>query len=95
VGNWVADEVLYQAGISPHRRAASLTLPELRRLRSRLQSVVHRAVAVEADSDRFPRSWLFHKRWGRDASAETSRRERIVHHTIGGRTTAWVPRRQR
>jgi formamidopyrimidine-DNA glycosylase len=95
VGNWVADEVLYQAGISPHRRASSLTPREVKRLRSRLQAIVRRAVAVDADSDRFPRSWLFHYRWGRNARAETWRRERIVHHTVGGRTTAWVPGRQR
>jgi formamidopyrimidine-DNA glycosylase len=95
VGNWVADEVLFQAGISPHRRAASLTPAEVKRLRARLIGVVSHAVKVGAASDRFPRSWLFHRRWGRDASAVTSRAERIRHETIGGRTAAWVPSRQR
>jgi formamidopyrimidine-DNA glycosylase len=57
--------------------------------------VVRRAVQVDADSDRFPRGWLFHYRWGRDREARTSAGDRIVHHTIGGRTTAWVPSRQR
>jgi formamidopyrimidine-DNA glycosylase len=95
VGNWVADEVLYQAGLSPHRPASSLAPAEVRRLRARLRSVILKAVAVEADSDRFPRTWLFHHRWGKNAHAETFRRERIVHHTVGGRTTAWVPGKQR
>jgi formamidopyrimidine-DNA glycosylase len=95
VGNWIADEVLYQAGLSPHRAAASLTPAEVARLRRSLQGIVRRAVDVESDSDRFPRSWLFHHRWGRNAEARTARDERIIHETVGGRTTAWVPTRQR
>ena len=95
VGNWLADEVLFQAGISPHRPAASLGPAEIGRLRAKLIAVVARAVAVGADSGRFPRGWLFHRRWGRDRNAVTSRAERIRHETIGGRTAAWVPSRQR
>lgn len=95
VGNWVADEVLFQARISPHRPASSLSAAEVRALRSRLIAIVARAVAVDADSDRFPRGWLFHRRWGRNAEAVTARAERIRHETIGGRTAAWVPGRQR
>ena len=95
VGNWVADEALFQARISPHRPAASLQTAEVRALRVRLAAIVARAVAVGADSDRFPRGWLFHRRWGRNAAAVTARAERIRHETIGGRTAAWVPGRQR
>ena len=95
VGNWIADEVLYQARIAPRRRAHSLSRDEARRLRTALRSVVATAVAARADSDRFPRSWLFHHRWGRDAGAVTARGEWIRHDTIAGRTTAWVPAVQR
>ncbi len=95
VGNWIADEVLYQAGIRPHRPACSLSGAEVGRLRTRLHAIVTRAVAVDADSDRFPRTWLFHDRWGREEDARTSRGQKIVHETIGGRTAAWVPSRQR
>ncbi|NNM24834.1 MAG: hypothetical protein HKO59_02405, partial [Phycisphaerales bacterium] len=91
VGNWIADEVLYQAKIDPRRRACDLTDAEARRVRSRLKSVVARAVAVDADKRRFPRTWLFHRRWGRDKSATTTRGDAIAFVTIGGRTTAWVP----
>jgi formamidopyrimidine-DNA glycosylase len=65
------------------------------RLRGQLRAIIRRAVAVRGDSDRFPRSWLFHRRWGRAAEARTWRAEPIVHETVGGRTTAWVPTRQR
>jgi formamidopyrimidine-DNA glycosylase len=95
VGNWIADEVLYQACIDPRRRSHRLGLDELSRLRSRLGSVIRRAVLVDADSDRFPRTWLFHHRWGRKESAMTSRGEKIRFATVGGRTTAWVPEVQK
>ncbi len=95
VGNWIADEALYQAGIDPRRPARGLTRPEIARLRARLLAIVRRAVDVGADDTRFPRTWLFHRRWGRREGARTARGERIVHLTVGGRTTAFVPSRQR
>jgi formamidopyrimidine-DNA glycosylase len=95
VGNWIADEVLYQARVAPRRPARSLSRAEARHVRSALRSVVATAVAARADSERFPRTWLFHRRWGRGADAITVRGEKIRHDTIGGRTTAWVPGVQR
>jgi formamidopyrimidine-DNA glycosylase len=95
VGNWVADEVLYQARIDPRRRASVLAPPEARRLRTALRRVIATAVGVDSDGDRFPRGWLFHRRWGRRADAITAQGHRIRHDLIGGRTTAWVPAVQR
>ena len=95
VGNWIADEALFQAGIAPRRRTSSLTDAEAGRLRARLGAIVRRAVAADADAARYPRAWLFHRRWGKRDGARTTRGERIEHATIGGRTTAWVPARQR
>ena len=95
VGNWIADEVLYQAGVDPRRRASTLTDAELRRVRERIRSVVATAVRYNSDSDRFPRHWLFHDRWGKKAMAMTSRGQPIRYATVGGRTTAWVPTVQR
>jgi formamidopyrimidine-DNA glycosylase len=95
VGNWIADEVLYQAGLRPDRRANALRPQETARLRARLLGIVRHAVAVDADAERFPKAWLFHHRWGKDKAARTARGERITYATIGGRTTAWVPSRQR
>ena len=95
VGNWIADEVLYQAGIDPRRRASSLTDAQARRVRARLASIVQRAVRANADDSLYPRTWLFHRRWGRREDAKTARGQPIEHATIGGRTTAWVPAAQR
>ncbi len=95
VGNWIADEVLYQARIDPRRRSHTLNAAEVARLRTRLASVVATAVRLGADGDRFPKTWLFHRRWSRrDSGAETTRGERIRYLTVGGRTTAWVAERQ-
>ena len=95
VGNWIADEVLYQARIDPRRRAGTLTGDEIRRLRTALARVIAVSVRARNDSDRYPRTWLFHDRWGRNPKAYTARGEKIRHDTIGGRTTAWVPSVQR
>ena len=95
VGNWIADEVLYQARIDPRRRAGTLTNDEIRRLRTALARVITVSVRARNDSDRYPRTWLFHDRWGKNPKAYTARGEKIRHDTIGGRTTAWVPSVQR
>jgi formamidopyrimidine-DNA glycosylase len=95
VGNWIADEVLYQARIDPRRSARLLSEAEARRIRAAVRLVVRTAIAAGSDSDRFPRGWLFHRRWGRRTDAFTARGEPIRHDTIGGRTTAWVPSIQR
>lgn len=92
VGNWIADEVLYQARIDPRRPARTLSDEAVRRLRAKLRHVVATSVRVLNDSERYPRTWLFHTRWER--GIPTARGERIRHETIGGRTTAWVPGRQ-
>ena len=91
VGNWIADEVLYQAKIDPRRRACDLDTAEAKRLRTKLIAVIEKACAVEADKARFPKSWLFHHRWGRVEGATTAKGEPIESITVAGRTTAWVP----
>jgi formamidopyrimidine-DNA glycosylase len=95
VGNWIADEVLYQARIDPRRRADTLGEREVERVRSKLRAVLATAVRAGADSDRYPRTWLFHRKWERGDGAVTTRGEKIHHTTIGGRTAAWVPSVQR
>ena len=95
VGNWIADEVLYQARLDPRRRANALRDDEIARMRTALKKVMDTSVRLSNDSDRYPRGWLFHRRWGKNPRAVTIRGERIRHITLGGRTTAWVPGVQR
>lgn len=95
VGNWIADEVLYQAGIAPNRRANSLSEAEVRRLRARLARIVAKAVEVDGNNDSYPKGWLFHRRWGRQSDARSARGDPVEHMVVAGRTTAWVPAVQR
>jgi formamidopyrimidine-DNA glycosylase len=95
IGNYLADEVLFQAGIAPARIAASLTPEEWDRLQIALTQILRIAVDAEADYEQFPPEWLFHVRWGGSRGAQTHDGCEIVREKIGGRTTAWVPVRQK
>ncbi|MEM1110011.1 MAG: DNA-formamidopyrimidine glycosylase family protein [Planctomycetota bacterium] len=94
VGNWIADEVCYQSKIAPQRRANELSAAEVKRLRTKLKHILQKACDWEADYRHFPNTWLFHHRWGKDENALTGRGEEIEFDTVGGRTTAWVPKVQ-
>lgn len=95
VGNWIADEVLYQAKLDPRRRVESLSDAETKALHAKIRHVIRVAVKADARKSEFPRTWLFHRRWGKDADAKTHDGKPIEHLEIGGRTTAWVPSVQR
>ena len=95
IGNWIADEVLFRARIAPGRRANTLESADYRRLHRAIREVLAHAVEVEADYERFPREWLFHHRWGGGKGPDRIGGREIVRETIGGRTTAWVPSRQK
>ncbi len=94
VGNWIADEVLYQAAIDPRRKVDALSPEELLRLRAQLEAIVRLAVEVDARKELFPKGWLFHRRWGKKPAAKTLDGEVIERIKVAGRTTAWVPTRQ-
>lgn len=94
VGNWIADEVLYQAAIAPARLTNSLSKSEAENLLAALQAILKQAVEVGADKEQFPTDWLFHVRWGGSKGHDVISGQQIIRETIGGRTTAWVPSRQ-
>lgn len=95
VGNYMADETMFQARLSPHRLGSSLTLAEVKRLRQALESITDHAITVGADYVHFPDDWLFHHRWGGGRGPEHYQGHPIQRDQIGGRTTAWVPKLQR
>lgn len=95
VGNWIADEVLYHAGVDPHRKPSSLSPAEAERVHKRLREVITTACSVEADSSRFPENWLFHVRWGKRMATTTRDGAPLERAQIAGRTTVYAPSRQR
>lgn len=96
VGNWVADEVLFQAGVHPASVCNKLADDQLLSIRTALVDVCRVACDADADSDKFPQTWLFHHRWANQTSGSKSSPLGTIHFdTIGGRTTAFVPTKQR
>eukprot|EP00667_Euglena_gracilis_P011114 EG_transcript_11337 len=93
IGNWIADEVLYQAAIHPAAPAASLSDEQVASLHRAIVAVMTFAVAVNADASQFPRDWLFHYRWALGAgTAKTMPDGRPIQWiNCAGRTTAFVP----
>ena len=96
VGNWIADEVLYQARIHPASSARSLSQEQAHALYKAIRFVTSFACSVNAESSRFPKEWLFHYRWGKGRNGTTIPGVGCVSfETIGGRTTAIVRSVQR
>jgi formamidopyrimidine-DNA glycosylase len=91
IGNWIADETLYQARIHPASVASALDDAATARLHEKIDSVIKLAVGVDADNTLFPKSWLFHYRWGKGkGGAKLPTGEPITFVTVGGRTSAVV-----
>lgn len=89
VGNLIADEVLWRAGLDPGRECSSLTAAELRRLHTHLRAGV--ADLLARGGSHMGDVSGARVRGGtcpRDGAA-------MVHSTVGGRTTWSCPRHQR
>ena len=89
VGNLIADEILWRAGLAPDRPASSLTPQEMRRLHRHLvggiKDLIERGGSHMGDlqPQRFPGG-----RCPKDGSE-------LRRATVGGRTTFWCPSHQR
>ncbi|KAG8965670.1 hypothetical protein FRC03_000305 [Tulasnella sp. 419] len=100
VGNWVADEILFQAQVHPEQKANSLDDDQLAQIYQKMIDICTKAVEVNADSSQFPNSWLFRHRWekGRKGKKGTKNplilpsgeEAKIKWLTVGGRTSAVV-----
>jgi len=102
VGNWVADEILFQARIHPEQRANALSDEELVLLHDKMVYVCKTAVEVDADSSKFPKEWIFLHRWGKGKKERDiplvlpdGTKAKIKWITVGGRTSAVVEQVQK
>ncbi|UYZ59844.1 DNA-formamidopyrimidine glycosylase [Hymenobacter latericus] len=99
LGNWIVDEVLFQAGIHPERVAASLSHAEVTRLHAAIQLVLRTAIGHEASYQRFPLSFIIHAReWqpypvpnSDDYKRCPTDQTTIVKKYVGGRATYFCP----
>jgi formamidopyrimidine-DNA glycosylase len=88
IGNLLADEILWRAGLSPLRPAGDLTPAELRGLRSQIVGTVERA--IEHGGSHTGDLMVARRRGGlcpRDATP-------LTRDQVGGRTTWWCPAHQ-
>ncbi|MCB9235466.1 MAG: DNA-formamidopyrimidine glycosylase [Bacteroidia bacterium] len=93
VGNWIADEVLYQAAIHPEMLVADLTPKELENIFSSMQYVIGTALELDAHMPSFPPDFLTHSRWTDKGRPDAPRLDLEIIE-VGGRTTYFDPKRQ-
>ncbi|KAK5733255.1 hypothetical protein LTR17_009862 [Elasticomyces elasticus] len=95
VGNWVADEIMYQARLHPEQYSYTFSDEQIASLHKALMDVCTLAVETNADSSQFPETWLMKHRWNKGKKGAEANvlpnGEKIVHVTVGGRTSAIVP----
>jgi formamidopyrimidine-DNA glycosylase len=95
VGNWMADEILWRAGIHPRVPAGRLTPLQIRILWKEIRRVCELALdIIGKDWSDIPDNWLFNHRWSRKGLCPRTHVP-LVREIIGGRTTCWSPGRQR
>ncbi|MEM9479248.1 MAG: DNA-formamidopyrimidine glycosylase family protein [Verrucomicrobiota bacterium] len=91
IGNWMADEILWQIGIFPGRRGANLTKQESDAIWKTTRTISRHALkTIGVDWRDPPKSWLFKHRW-RDGNACPRCVADLRRDEIGGRTTCWCP----
>lgn len=90
IGNWVADEVLYQARIHPMQPASALSKESCKSLHKCIKEVIGKALEVGAESSQYPDNWIFHSREKKPGKAFVDGKK-IDFITVGGRTSAYVP----
>ncbi|ORY61943.1 Formamidopyrimidine-DNA glycosylase N-terminal domain-domain-containing protein [Leucosporidium creatinivorum] len=95
IGNWMVDEILYQARLHPSHPSSALTLEEVTTLHHHIRDVTVVACAVNADAAQFPSHWLFSFRWGKgkkekDFILPSGEKTAIKFVTVGGRTSAVI-----
>lgn len=95
IGNWMADEILWQARISPAAKAGALpgqVVPELWKTIRSVSRAALRTIGVDWSDP--PEDWLMEHRW-EDGGACPRCGSDLKRAPIGGRTTCWCPRCQR
>jgi len=93
VGNWMADDILYQAKIHPKHKVEDMTENNIKAVFEAMKNVIEVAIDKEAHYANFPDYFLIHNR--KDGGT--------CHHTgckidkikVGGRTTYFSPEWQK
>ena len=92
IGNYLADEVLYQSAIHPKAPSNTLSEQQMEALMKSIVYVINTAVDFHCSGKEFPENWIFHKRWskGKKVSDNKLNGRNVTFETVGGRTSAVV-----
>jgi formamidopyrimidine-DNA glycosylase len=94
VGNWMADEILWRAGIPPQTRSGDLDARQQAALRRATRFVSREALRIIGnDFADPPRTWLIHHRWKAAGKCPRHRTSSNAPRSAG-RTTAWCAKCQ-
>lgn len=95
IGNWMADEILWQSQVSPRELPGEFDQEKFKKLFQKTRFVSRQSLKIIGkDFSDPPKSWLFQYRW--EKKGICPRCGNILQHaTIGGRTTCWCPSCQR
>jgi len=88
VGNWVADEVLYQCELHPDQ--SYLTDYQTLTIVQTLHSILQTAVDCLNQDIPYPATWLFGFRWTKKKAGKDNKGRNLSFLTSGGRTSAIV-----
>jgi formamidopyrimidine-DNA glycosylase len=95
IGNWMADEILWRSAIHPKQTAGSLNSAQTKALYREIRWVCREALRIIGKNwGDPPDSWLFNHRWQKGGTCPRTG-AKLLHATIGGRTTCWSPARQK
>lgn len=103
IGNWVSDEIVYNARIHP-AEVLSAKLPPyesgnvdpiIARLYESIIYICEESVKIEGDVTKFPENWLMLYRWGKrrknGPKPKTKEGYEVEYLTVGGRTSCFAP----
>jgi len=92
IGNWLADEILYQCCIHPQVKCCDLTDAQAQEISQKMNQICKIAAECTCSGKKFPENWLFHYRWTKASStkAHDALGNAITFETVGGRTSAVV-----
>ena len=85
VGNWMADEILYQAKMHPKKKAGDMTEEDIEHVFKAMKKVIEVAIENDAHYSDFPKDFLMHFREEGARCYHTG--DHIQKIKVGGRTT--------
>jgi formamidopyrimidine-DNA glycosylase len=85
IGNWLADEVLYQSHIHPKTRCCALDADKVEVLGKAIIRVCTTASACTVAGEEFPSDYLFHYRWEKSKKGRKKGESGDGEDALGGR----------